>query len=424
MNTKRPTRTGDRPTLRGVLWATAALLTAGILLRAGGGSPFERTASADMIGASGDYTAMTTNGGVEELLFLIDGRNETLMVYRVLNGRRWSSWSGRTSGACSRRRARRTSGRPPGRAGRKCRSSRCPSSRRTSPSSSASGSWSRCAARGTTPSSSRRSTTDELETLDQQEEADTLVVRYGRMKMIGEFPYSGDMTPGCGSKLVVRTHRGVEMGEMLTSTCPNSGCGSSVSRKEMLEYIENSGGRQYPFSTDGRVLRVATKEDMDEQARLEQSAHELKMGRGRSRSRWAPDEDRRGRAHPGRRAADVLLHERRPRRLPRAGPRARRPAPRADRHAAGRRPRRGPLVADYEKCGQYCCCKNFLKVLKPISMKSAKVQKATLDPVKISGRCGRLMCCLRYEDETYEDLAKRLPKRKAPRRHARRRRRS
>src|SRR5690606_4697896 len=70
------------------------------------------------------------------------------------------------------------------------------------------------------------------------------------------------------------------------------------------------------------------------------------------------------------------------------------------------------LVADYEKCGQHCCCKNFLKVLKPVSMRSAKVQKATLDPTKISGRCGRLMCCLRYEDETYEDLRKRLPHRK------------
>src|SRR5258706_7797747 len=71
------------------------------------------------------------------------------------------------------------------------------------------------------------------------------------------------------------------------------------------------------------------------------------------------------------------------------------------------------LTADYEKCGQYCCCKNFLKVLKPVSMKSAKVQKATLDPLKISGRCGRLMCCLRYEDETYEDLRKRLPRKKS-----------
>jgi cell fate regulator YaaT (PSP1 superfamily) len=68
------------------------------------------------------------------------------------------------------------------------------------------------------------------------------------------------------------------------------------------------------------------------------------------------------------------------------------------------------LTADYEKCGQHCCCKNFLKVLKPVSMKSAKTQKASLDPLKISGRCGRLMCCLRYEDETYEDLKKKLPK--------------
>ena len=50
-------------------------------------------------------------------------------------------------------------------------------------------------------------------------------------------------------------------------------------------------------------------------------------------------------------------------------------------------------------------------MLTPISMRAAKVQKATLDPTKISGRCGRLMCCLRYEDETYEELRKKLPKR-------------
>ncbi len=69
------------------------------------------------------------------------------------------------------------------------------------------------------------------------------------------------------------------------------------------------------------------------------------------------------------------------------------------------------LVADYERCGQHCCCQNFLKVLKPVSMRSAKVQKATLDPLKISGRCGRLMCCLRYEDQTYKELKAKLPPR-------------
>src|SRR5690606_25516085 len=74
---------------------------------------------------------------------------------------------------------------------------------------------------------------------------------------------------GCGSKLVVRTSRGIELGEMLTSTCPNAGCSKSVSRKEMLDYIENSGGKDYPFFTDGRVLRVATAQDLAEQSRLD-----------------------------------------------------------------------------------------------------------------------------------------------------------
>ncbi|MBU6209189.1 MAG: hypothetical protein KGR22_04700 [Planctomycetes bacterium] len=46
-----------------------------------------------------------------------------------------------------------------------------------------------------------------------------------------------------------------------------------------------------------------------------------------------------------------------------------------------------------------------------MSIKHAKVQGHTLDPLKISGRCGRLMCCLRYEDQTYAELAAKLPKR-------------
>src|ERR1043165_4772787 len=105
----------------------------------------------------------------------------------------------------------------------------------------------------------------------------TIVVRFGALKMVGEFPYDGEAKPGCGSKLIVRTGRGTELGEMLTSTCPNSGCGKSVSRKEMLDYIQNSGGRDYPFSTEGRVLRIATVEDLNEQARLEQSRHGLRV---------------------------------------------------------------------------------------------------------------------------------------------------
>jgi len=71
------------------------------------------------------------------------------------------------------------------------------------------------------------------------------------------------------------------------------------------------------------------------------------------------------------------------------------------------------LLADYEHCGQPLCCKSFIKNLEPVTMKMAKSQKATLDPAKISGRCGRLMCCLRFEDKVYDELRGRLPKKGA-----------
>ena len=67
------------------------------------------------------------------------------------------------------------------------------------------------------------------------------------------------------------------------------------------------------------------------------------------------------------------------------------------------------LLADYGDCGQPICCANFLSKMPPVSMKMAKLQKATLDPSKISGRCGRLKCCLRYEYDTYEALSRELP---------------
>jgi cell fate regulator YaaT (PSP1 superfamily) len=67
------------------------------------------------------------------------------------------------------------------------------------------------------------------------------------------------------------------------------------------------------------------------------------------------------------------------------------------------------LLADFGDCGQPVCCNSHLVEMPPVSMKMAKLQKATLDPTKISGRCGRLKCCLRYEYDTYEQLQKLLP---------------
>lgn len=68
------------------------------------------------------------------------------------------------------------------------------------------------------------------------------------------------------------------------------------------------------------------------------------------------------------------------------------------------------LLADYGDCGKPVCCNTHLMKMPPVSMKMAKMQKATLDPNKISGRCGRLKCCLRYEYDVYEEHQKSLPR--------------
>ena len=61
-------------------------------------------------------------------------------------------------------------------------------------------------------------------------------------------------------------------------------------------------------------------------------------------------------------------------------------------------------------CGRPFCCNQFLEEFQPVSTKMAKVQSMSLNPAKISGACGRLMCCLRYEQAAYEDLVKTVPK--------------
>ena len=60
-------------------------------------------------------------------------------------------------------------------------------------------------------------------------------------------------------------------------------------------------------------------------------------------------------------------------------------------------------------CGRPLCCSQFLGDFEPVSIKMAKEQSLSLNPTKISGTCGRLMCCLKYEQEAYEDLLKTTP---------------
>ena len=239
----------------------------------------------------------------------------------------------------------------------------------------------------------------------------SILVRFGCMHLIGEFDYEGDQRPICGARLVARTHRGTELVHMVSTACPNSGCPTAVSREEMHEYIEGSGGREFPFQVGGKILRFATIEDLNKQRAIDndkaqyltackeliiQLELDMKLVEvehilgGELLTFYYMSDERVDFRELVRQLAGQFKT-------------------RIEMRQVGARDE-ARLVADYERCGQHCCCRSFLKVLKPVSMKSAKIQKATLDPLKISGRCGRLMCCLRYEDKTYKELRALLPK--------------
>lgn len=239
---------------------------------------------------------------------------------------------------------------------------------------------------------------------------DGLVVRYGQMGFTGQFRHNLDPAPKPGESVVVRTERGVELGEVVACVCEND-CPRCISSDRLKEYLR-ANGPDYPFRRDGKVLRRANHQDIidhrhlnssagDEQAFCREQIRQLGLG-----MKLVSVEHLLG----GERIVFYFSAEGRVdfrelvRRL------AGQYRTRIEMRQVGARDE-ARLVGDYERCGRRCCCQEFLKDLKPVSMRMAKTQKATLDPSKISGRCGRLMCCLRYEDTGYEEMRKKLPKR-------------
>ena len=67
------------------------------------------------------------------------------------------------------------------------------------------------------------------------------------------------------------------------------------------------------------------------------------------------------------------------------------------------------MLSGIGPCGKKLCCSSWLSDFQPVSIKMAKVQNLSLNPTKISGICGRLMCCLKYENDVYLELRKGLP---------------
>lgn len=236
------------------------------------------------------------------------------------------------------------------------------------------------------------------------------VVRYGLMGQVGEFDHDLETPPTQGTKVVIRTERGVELGEIVAPIDTEEYI-CAVGRQKLEDYLK-AAGSDYPFKRGGKILRKANQQDIIDQRHLTDSAgEEAAFCRDQIRKlnlamKLVAVEHLLG----GERIVFYFSSETRVdfRELVRllAG----QYRTRIEMRQVGARDE-ARLVGDYERCGRQCCCKQFLKHLQPVAMKMAKLQKATLDPTKISGRCGRLMCCLRFEDAGYEDLRKRLPRR-------------
>ena len=217
------------------------------------------------------------------------------------------------------------------------------------------------------------------------------VVRYGVMRHLAVLSTRGGATFPRGAKVIARTSRGLEVGEVLCEASPGRPDDSEV-------------------STEGQILREMTAEDANEQAHIQASAKvEFDLCRQHvddlGLQMLMVDIEH---LFGGERIIVYYLAEGRidfrelVRRL------AGEFQTRIEMRQIGVRDE-AKLLADYGDCGKAVCCNTHLIEMPPVSMKMAKLQKATLDPTKISGRCGRLKCCLRYEYDTYVELQRELP---------------
>lgn len=217
------------------------------------------------------------------------------------------------------------------------------------------------------------------------------IVRHGRMRFLGLFDPLENQPHPRGQTVVVRTDRGLELGEIL---CP----------------ADDRASRLLDNPTRGEIIRVATDEDRDAHLHLEGRlqdgftvCREL-ITQKRLQMDLVDVELILG----GERMIFYFLAEKRVDFRELVKDLARTFRTRIELRQIGIRDE-AKLLADYGDCGKPVCCNTHLSRMPRVTMRMAKIQKTTLDPSKISGRCGRLKCCLRYEFDHYEAIEHELP---------------
>jgi len=237
-----------------------------------------------------------------------------------------------------------------------------------------------------------------------------MLVRYGRMNALGFFEHNETKISKVNGRVVVKTDKGLELGYLVGQLTSYKGGQFKLNNDQVKEYFDNS---DIDLACDraGKFLRYATAEDISEERHLQKiTKDEIECCRRFIKELDLPmkivDAEH---IFGGERIIFYFMSDGRVDFRELVKKIAHEYQTRIEMRQIGSRDE-AKLLGDVESCGQECCCKRFLKVLKPVNMRMAKMQKATLDPSKISGYCGRLKCCLRYEDKTYTELKKRLPK--------------
>lgn len=221
--------------------------------------------------------------------------------------------------------------------------------------------------------------------------ADKYIVRHGVMRFLGEFEAPDGLTCLRGEDVVVRTERGQEAGQVL--------CMSSPRAVELLAE-----------PTRGQVVRRLTEDDQRRVEKLQQNERDefdtcRRFIANRKLQMELVDVEH---LFGSERIVFYFLAEKRVDFRELVKDLAREYQTRIELRQIGVRDE-AKLLADYGDCGKPVCCNNHMPVMPPVSMRMAKLQKSTLDPSKISGRCGRLKCCLRFEHDVYEEFHKELP---------------
>jgi len=217
------------------------------------------------------------------------------------------------------------------------------------------------------------------------------LVRHGIMRFMGEYHSEPGVAYGRHTAVIIRGERGIETGEVL---CPATAV--------MLQTIpEVKHGQILRAMTAGDHLRVqqlkAARNHQYDTAALLIRQHHLPM-------QLVDVEHLFG----GERLLFYFLAEKRVDFRDLVKSLAREFHTRIELRQIGIRDE-AKLLADYGDCGKPVCCNTHMTVMPPVSMRMAKLQKSTLDPAKISGRCGRLKCCLRFEQDVYEEFQQELP---------------